>query len=170
MTTTQGIRRGALLLLLGAGLAACGPADSSAPSSSGRQDDPAAAAVKYSQCMREHGVPDFPDPVNGRLQLQARKGGTLDPESAGFKAAQTACKDLEPAGLAQSGQNGQRQEDMLKFVACMREHGVPKFPDPQPDGRMLIGGGDIDPDSPQFKSAQETCRKLLPGGVAPGGQ
>lgn len=167
---TQALRRGALLLLLGAGLAACGPADSPTPSS-GSPDDRAAAAVKYSQCMREHGVPEFPDPVNGRLQLEVRKGGTLDPESASFKAAQTACKDLEPPGLAQSGQGGQQQEDMLKFVDCMRKNGVPKFPDPQPDGRMLIdGGADVDPDSPAFKAAQETCRKLLPGGVAPGGQ
>jgi len=168
---TQAIRRGALLLLLGAGLAACGPADSSTSSSTSSQDDPANAAVKYSQCMREHGVPEFPDPVNGRLQLEVRKGGTLDPESASFKAAQTACKDLEPPGLAQSGQGGAQQEDMLKYVDCMRKNGVPKFPDPQPDGRMLFDGGSgVDPDSPQFKAAQEACRKLLPGGVAPGGQ
>jgi hypothetical protein len=57
---------------------------------------------------------------------------------------------------------------MLKFVACMRSHGVPDFPDPQ-GGRLLIGGGKVDPNSPQFKSAMQACRTLLPGGAA-GGQ
>jgi hypothetical protein len=55
---------------------------------------------------------------------------------------------------------------MLKFAACMRAHGVPKFPDPQtgPGGGMLMRiGRDVDPSSPQFQAAQKTCQKLAPG-------
>jgi hypothetical protein len=162
------------LTALGLGLAGCAgdPADTNVPASDGgntTQDERTAAMVKYSQCLRENGVPSFPDPVGGRLQLQVRPGSDLDPDSPQFKAAEEACKGLQPPGLAQSGQGGAQQEAMLKFVACMRENGVPKFPDPQPDGRMRITGGDgVDPESPQFKAAQEKCRKLMPGGGAPG--
>jgi hypothetical protein len=54
-----------------------------------------------------------------------------------------------------------------RFVACMRSHGVPQFPDPTNDGtnvKILIGGSGIDPDSPQFHSAQSACGGLLPAG------
>jgi hypothetical protein len=53
----------------------------------------------------------------------------------------------------------------LKFVACMRSHGVPNMPDPQifHDGDKT---GVVIPDpgsastSPQFKSAEHTCQAL----------
>jgi hypothetical protein len=122
--------------------------------------------------MREHGVPSFPDPVNGRVMLQMRKGSDLDPDNPTFQNAQKECKSVEPPGLQSgSGPNSQQQEQMLKFVACMRKNGVPKFPDPQAGGGIKIDPSmGVDPESPQFKSATQTCRKLLPGGVAPGGQ
>ena len=156
------------LALLGLAMAGCGgssggPADTPGASVSGNSDS--TTAVRYSQCMREHGVPSFPDPVNGQLRLQVTKGGPLDPSSPGFQAAQQACKSLEPPGLQSgSGQSTQQQSQMLEFVSCMRQHGVSNFPDPS-NGRFVITGG-VDPNSPQFQSAMQACRKLLPGGVA----
>ena len=58
----------------------------------------------------------------------------------------------------------------------MRSHGVSNFPDPSSDGRINVqfafGGKDgapassgIDRMSPQYISADQTCRHLLPGGV-----
>ena len=136
------------------------------PTASSSTTDRNAQAVRYSQCMRENGVPSFPDPVDGRLQLQARKGTDLDPESATFKKAQETCKQYEPPGLGQPGQNGEQQAQMLKYVACMRQNGVPNMPDPQPDGRMLVNTGNgVDPESQAFQDAQEKCRDQLPGGV-----
>ena len=153
----------------GGGAAASNNAAGAAGAGSGDTSDP---LVKYSACMRAHGVPSFPDPVDGRLQLQMRTGTDLDPQSPTFQAAQTACKALEPAGLGKgSGANGGQQDALLKFVACMRKNGVPGFPDPQSDGRILINrSSGVDPESAPFKAAQETCRTLLPGGVAPGAQ
>jgi hypothetical protein len=53
----------------------------------------------------------------------------------------------------------------LAYSACMRSHGVPNFPDPGPGGGFGISSrSGIDPASPSFKSAQESCRKLLRGG------
>jgi hypothetical protein len=58
----------------------------------------------------------------------------------------------------------------------MRSHGVSNFPDPTSDGQINVkfayGGKDgaprssgIDRMSPQYLSADQTCRHLLPGGV-----
>jgi len=152
------------------GVAACGssPGTAGAGSGGGSSDDRQAKLVKYAQCMRQNGVPSFPDPVNGQLRLTVTPGGTLDPTSPQFKAAQQTCKSLQPPGLQNgSGQNAQQQSQGLKFASCMREHGVANFPDPK-DG--LFTGGNIDTNSPQFQSALGACRKLIPGGVSGGGQ
>jgi hypothetical protein len=53
-------------------------------------------ALEFAQCMRAHGVPNFPDPTfhgNG-IQELFRAGGGLDPNSPTFKSAQKACGPL----------------------------------------------------------------------------
>ncbi|MCE0537839.1 hypothetical protein LWF15_20300 [Kineosporia rhizophila] len=173
----------ATAVTLGLGTAACGgdsgDSDSTvagAQSSDAQPDsaeDANAALVAYSQCMRENGVPSFPDPENGRLQIRGRQGSDMDPESSSFQAAQQACKDKEPPGIQQGGgPDGQAQENLLAYVSCMRENGVPNFPDPQPDGRLLLNPNEgVDPESPQFLAADEKCQQEGgPGGPqAPGG-
>jgi hypothetical protein len=62
-----------------------------------------------------------------------------------------------------------KAEDVTRFSACMRSHGVPKFPDPKPASgggmNLTIGpGSGIDPRSAAFQAAQKTCQKLLPNG------
>jgi len=151
-----------LLVLATAACGGNGDKPAAAPSTTDRN----AQAVKYSQCMRENGVPSFPDPVNGNIQLRAQKGSDLDPESDGFKKAQETCKQYLPSGLSQQGQNGQQQAQALEWAQCMRQNGVPKMPDPQPDGRMFFNSdGGVDPDSQAFKDAQQKCRELAPGGM-----
>ena len=53
-----------------------------------------------------------------------------------------------------------------KYPACMRDHGVTNFPDPQVNGNHLTL--QITPSitaSPAFKSAQKACAYLLPAGA-----
>ena len=57
------------------------------------------AALANSKCMRAHGVPNFPDPVfdeDGGAQIRMQRGSGMNPESAKFKAAEKACRDLLP--------------------------------------------------------------------------
>ena len=49
------------------------------------------------------------------------------------------------------------------FSQCMRDNGVPDFPDPDADGR-LRGPGHEQEGNPRFRAAQEKCREKLPGG------
>jgi hypothetical protein len=158
------------------GPAACGGSDSakSSSSTSGGSSNGGTAsdqAVKYAECMRENGVPGFPDPQNGRLVLRAGEGG-VDPNSPKFQSAQRKCRSLAPSGLQAGGGGGQATQDsVLKFARCMRKNGVPNFPDPQVQGGGAVlgqAGDGVDTNSPSFKSAQSKCSSLLTGGGSDG--
>jgi hypothetical protein len=70
-------------------------------------------ALKFSQCMRTHGVPRFPDPQvegNGGMKMTIGKNSGVDPNSPRFKSAEKACQHLmggdgpvQGGGPAESG-------------------------------------------------------------------
>jgi hypothetical protein len=65
-----------------------------------------------------------------------------------------------PAGTTAGGATGQFTAE---FAACMREHGVPNFPDPNGTAGQLGPNSGIDPASPQFQSALNgPCKSLAP--------
>jgi hypothetical protein len=153
------------------------------PSSGGGSSSPESSAsaqqkmVAYSQCMRTHGVPEFPEPTEGKLLVHRSDHNGhvtgINPESAQFQAAEKACEKLAPNGgkAPSAAEQAKMQESALNFSKCMRSHGVPNFPDPE--FRHSGGGGlgiriggkgsGIDPNSPQFEAAQKACRSLMPG-------
>jgi hypothetical protein len=155
----------------------------SAPTASGSSASPTSTGkanpVAYAQCMRENGLPNFPDPMkNGAIKLDPNNN-SLDPNSPEFKKAHDKCKHYMGAGggekMNQSGEDLWPREDKLKYAECMRAHGEPDFPDPRSDGQFPIfaPGGSIDPQSDQFKKADDACKSYKPGlapGPAPGGQ
>jgi hypothetical protein len=121
-------------------------------------------ALKFTQCMRAHGIADFPDPgAGGGIQISG--GGPnsdLNPSSVTFMAAQNACQKYSPVQQPSAGQQAQLQARALALSACMRKHGVPNFPDPQfmSGGRVLEkipNGSGMDPSSPMFQAAQQKC-------------
>jgi hypothetical protein len=96
-------------------------------------------AVKFSQCMRGHGVASFPDP-NAASQLTMDgivNGSGLDPNTPAFQQALSACKDLEPPGFMGNIRTPQQQAAAIKFAQCIRDNGVPDFPDPTADGALV---------------------------------
>jgi hypothetical protein len=110
--------------------------------------------------MRENGVPDFPDPdAQGRL----RGAGHEQQDDPEFRAAQEACRDLAPGGEHEKLGDPAFVEQMREFSQCMRENGLPDFPDPDAQGR-LRGPGHEQQDSPRFRAAMDACRGKLPGG------
>jgi hypothetical protein len=124
--------------------------------------------LRLAQCMRAHGVPNFPDPSS--------TGGLIIPnevntEAPAFRSAQGAC-----AKLAQSGGSGQgtssesRKLELLALARCMRSHGVPNFADPTsspppPSSGNAIGGNGWylalgtaqERGSPRYKRAAAAC-------------
>jgi hypothetical protein len=121
--------------------------------------------LNFSKCMRENGVAKFPDPgADGQVDVQAGKDG-IDPSSQTFQTAEQKCRAYQPGG--DSEQLAKDKENALKYAACMRANGVPKFPDPNSQGGLQMNGNEIgDPNSPAFKKALEACKNLQPGGAS----
>jgi hypothetical protein len=125
--------------------------------------------MRFAQCMRDNGISKFPDPdASGTFTIdQVANGSSVDTRSAAFQQALTACKDLEPPGFAGQKRSPQQQEGALKFAQCMRDNGVPDFPDPTADGPLIdttripsLAGKDPRSD-PTFNAALQTCRHFL---------
>jgi hypothetical protein len=123
-------------------------------------------AVKFAECMRNNGVSAFPDPpASGALTLDGvANGSSLDPNSAAFTQAISACRDLEPAGFMGQTATPQQMHARLEFAQCMREDGVSDFPDPTANGPLIdttripsLAGKDPRSD-PTFQAAMERCR------------
>ena len=119
-------------------ISACG---SSSPGSAGGNSTAAnhGKAVKFSDCMRANGVSGFPDPnSSGTLTLDGVvNDSSLNPNAPAWKHAIAACKDLEPAGFTGHKRSTPEQQAALKFAQCIRENGVPDFPDPAPNGPLI---------------------------------
>jgi len=114
----------------------------SAGSSANADGTATSQLVAYSQCMRSHGVPNFPDPTSeGLPKVGAQQLGVSNSQ---LQAAETACQHLLPTSGTFQQQAIQclsagdcppaLVQQMLaagrKFSQCMRSHGVPNWPDP----------------------------------------
>jgi hypothetical protein len=78
------------------------------------------------------------------------------------------------AGSSHGSGSASPGSEAVAYSACVRAHGVPNFPDPKvtTDGgevKVAIGINPSISGNPHFQSAQQACRKLLPGG-GPGGE
>lgn len=132
--------------------------------------------LKYSACMRAHGVPTFPDPsAGGGFEIQGGSG--INPSSPTLMAAQAKCRKLLPNGGPPAAGSSTHPSvawlaKMLKAAQCMRRHGITGFPDPTTTVPSLPAGGGVvsfiegavfvfpatlDTQSPLFKHAATTC-------------
>jgi hypothetical protein len=166
----------ALTLLLALGPAGCartgdegtgvatarsgGATPGASPSASASSDPD--APLKFARCMREHGLTWFPDPSKGGTTIRIPDG--TDPKK--MKAAQEACKQFRDGGTIDKPPAADI-EAMRQVAKCMRENGVPKFPDPQPDGGLAVDGAKIGmgPGDPTFDKADKICSKYQPKGA-----
>ena len=95
-------------------------------------------ALPFAQCMRSHGIGNFPDPdVIGNFDI----GDIIDQRSPQYAAAKATCVRLHPYNMVLSPQqDAAMMSRALEFARCMRSHGVPNFPDPtESDGRLSFG-------------------------------
>ncbi len=174
----RGLRRAAALAAAAAVAMAATACGSSGPSS---VTAPTYAQVlALAQCMRSHGVPNFPDPdasggysLASNGSLKGAGGSSVDINSSQAQAAYGDCRHLVPGGpsisqLEQAEQQAQQQQAkdlplLVKYTECMRSHGVPNFPAP---GQSKSGpGGFPNVNSPQYLTAANACQHVLPSGA-----
>jgi hypothetical protein len=158
-----------LLIPLGIALvvAGCGSSGKSSRGSGGHltlaqaQQD----AVRYSDCMRSHGVSGFPDPTStgGGIKIAITPSSGVDPQSPTFHSAQAACRHLLPDGgpRNQTATRSQSQiAALLAFARCMRSHGFPSFPDPTSTGQLtheMLAQAGINLQQPAVVRAADAC-------------
>ena len=176
-------RATAVLAALAAGgcvlaLAACG-SSTRGGGTTGSVSAGADAGVRFTQCMRAHGVTDFPDPLPGG---GFPRGPGVEQTAPAFHTARKACQNILGPNAAQQGPTAAVMASALKSSECMRAHGVPNFPDPVSRSQvsrntdvlmqgnlMFPVGSSIDPGAPAFQQAAAACGLGGPGGAPHGG-
>jgi hypothetical protein len=150
-------------------IAACGSSGSTPSHSGGR----GGSFVAFSECMRSHGVPNFPDPSGGG---GINIGANINPASPAFKAAQVICRKKLPGGgppPPSAATTAHLKTQLVAMAECMRAHGVTGFPDPttasppsNPAGYAILEDdagvvlaipASIGVGSPAFKQAAKAC-------------
>jgi hypothetical protein len=134
--------------------------------------------LAFAKCMRANGVPNFPDPsAGGGARFPIPTGS--NPAAPAFRAAQAKCQKLMggavggPLSLgATTHPSAQTVAKLVKIAQCMREHGVPQFPDPRTtvpsnptgiqeitnfDGVILLFPATINLQAPAYKQALTAC-------------
>ena len=108
---------------LAVAIAACG--SSGSPSTAAASGGP---LLKLAECMRSHGVSNFPDPSpnGGGLAIPS----TINTQAPAFQSAQNACAKSQRGGSHGSAASENQYVAMLTIAKCMRKHGVPDFSDP----------------------------------------
>ena len=152
-------------------IAACGSSGNPSTSASSSSSQ----GLKFSQCMRAHGVSNFPDPSgHGQIAIGASSG--INPQSPAFQSAQKACIKFAPAKLGPPHMSASDRRAAVRFAACMRANGQSNFPDPTDTapsgasrvfvlrGMVFAPGPGIDPKSPAFRQAAARCGVTLPSG------
>jgi hypothetical protein len=135
----------------------------------------AAALHAAAQCIRQHGIPSYADPVltaSGQVYTDSRS--MQDAPQPVLDAVYHACSAL----AAQAGLNPGREppappqlvEAGVRSAQCMRAHGLPNFKDPTAQSLYTPGhgfgisageipaGGKLDP---AYQAASSACRALL---------
>jgi hypothetical protein len=159
---------------LGEGTQSQGPRDQ-APTSQLTGSARAAALRAAAQCIRQHGIPSYADPVlTASEQVYSDSRSIQDASQSVLNAVQQACGTLAAqAGLDPSYEPPappQLVEAGVRSAECLRAHGLPNVQDPTAQTPYTPGhgfgftaneipaGGKADP---AYQAAAHACRALL---------
>jgi hypothetical protein len=162
---TQLTRRGqgtALLvsgiMLAAAALAGCGSAAAGGTTAGTGAATPDDSTMSIVTCYRAHGDPSFPDPVydpsDGRWHF------AISPGSAPA-STQAACQHLFPSSNASPPVPQAQFQQLVRLALCLRQHGSPNWPDPDPDGSFPLPSS-LNPKDAANRAAGIACKRYLP--------
>jgi hypothetical protein len=130
--------------------------------------DTAAQGLKFAKCMRAEGI-EMPDPrPDGMVALPAVPAGAGG-EAAAKKtdAALEKCREFMPDGGEPPKPSPEDLAKARDYAKCVRENGIPAFPDPDPETGMFTFGKDATGDLDKLPAATEKCPQFG-AGVMPG--
>ncbi len=131
--------------------------------------------IDFTRCMRAHGIA-MADPIH----RAGHAGLSIDLPERGpaTAAAYRTCEHyLQP--LIQAKEAGapritaEMRLGLTRYAQCMRTHDIPML-DPNPQGALSLGNvpginNGFGRYSPQFRSADNDCRRLLPASIPDNG-
>ena len=147
---------------------ACSAPQPASRAGTAQHDRAVAVWARMTGCLRGHGYPDWPDAIvdaDGRGSYPQVAG--VDEKSA-IAQLQPVCgailDELPPAARPSADTVSAAELATLRaFAACLRGHGAPQWPDPNPDGGFsltpaelqLVGTGGVPAD----------CRAIYAGRI-----
>ena len=164
-------------------LAACGSSSTnttiptlggSANAQQGAAPSSLTAARAAVACARAHGMPNVPDPVVGADGQVTIPGGTPTPTPAVRSACAAQIRAAEPTDSTLPNVSASDMQALLRYAACLRAHGLPRWPDPNAQGVFHVKSADAGTLT-QNKRASVACNSL-PGNtlaredITPSGQ
>ena len=122
-------------------------------------DNPDERGRQFVACMRAHGV-DLPDPEpgdkTGKTALRFEAG---EIDKSKLAPAMEKCNKYLPAGGENLRLTPEQLESARRFAQCMRDNGVPNWPDPDPEGKFKTGDLTvISKDDPVVRATIAKCR------------
>lgn len=158
MTTFKVLAGAAAALAL---LSGCGSGTTSSKGPKAQHSTGTSSPIQLAQCARAHGLPNFPDPT------QAPDGLWQFPPMADNQQLPSACAALKSRMGGQGpSHKAVSQAEIVKlrqFAQCMRQHGIPDWPDPQNDGSFVLPPRISQGGKALGKGPTEACRAYLPG-------
>ena len=163
MYRLRGVLAASVLLLI---LAACGRAGGSAMHRAAPGQNLASLAHQLGQCIRANGLPNFADPTvgsDGQIHVPASAPRLPASAEAACRSIIDQLPDTGPTTAPPVSQAVFQQ--WLAFARCMRTHGLPDFPDPNPDGSFTLPADIYGLPNGAIRPQVEACRSLSPNGL-----
>ncbi|MGI8335053.1 hypothetical protein ACRYCC_34310 [Actinomadura scrupuli] len=128
---------------------------------------------QMAQCARTHGYPNFPDPTidnSGDLRFNPPGGGDEMKRTFGALESVPECKTVLDRMVSTSKRRekddpqnpGPKDVPALKrFAQCLRQHGLPEWPDPKADGSFPLQGTPVQAEgkSQRMLQATDACKQ-----------
>jgi hypothetical protein len=140
---------------------ACGGTAGGHSAASAPPPDQAHVWLSFAACLREHGANE-PDPT---FDQSGSPQWSVDPKTLPPAATQACGSLLQSAHLQrpQSAPTAARLAALARYAQCLREHGVPDFPDPDPQTGSYPTTSDPTRE-PDWTTATRACQQLAPPG------
>ena len=145
-------------------VSACGTAGpgGSPAAQAGTHGSEAAVRHEFVDCVRAHGVPDFPDgSIDSHGVVSFPGSAPRTPDSAA-NTCQVFFNQL-PQPTSSPPVPQQLFQELLSFARCMRSHGVSDWPDPAPNGTFFLNSRLAAAGKLGFNRQVRACEQANPG-------
>jgi hypothetical protein len=150
-------------LLAGCGGASNGAAGNAAPP---LQRQATVVLRDLARCLRAHGLPGFPDPEVGSDGVARFPDSAPRVPLAAQQACQAVAARIPPGYTTTTPVSSGDFQKLLQLARCIRAHGIPDWPDPNPLGEFPINARIESGGKRLFVPAVHACARLNPN---PGG-